>query len=386
MTSVLQNSMEMVMSISRKESKLPMKRKRKKVDRFMFLPDDILLDILKRLPDDFPRYLAKYVCRRWFNIMTNRILLHDTSFIILQKTGNLTARHVGIREEEQGIHVMKVQDLDIPPIGIIRSWVNELLLISDYKKQSLYVYNLITKEGSYLPERNIASCGGYCTIKCGVALSFNLFKGIYKVVYLFMGPPIECHILILRRDIVSSKWKKIHVPCMNGGSFYSSNLVSIQGRYLHWDNCIDNSLVSMDMVKEEIVDMSVPNYDKGFGFVYTIFEMGGYLAFFAENSLDKADIWILKDFERKKWEKLQSITLKMWYYRRLSVSILHRWCYNRFPLCGVMSKRSRYIILECKSNNKGMCYYDLKNGAMKELDIHINVDDGCVVLSSPSIR
>ncbi|KAL7601448.1 hypothetical protein Lser_V15G26029 [Lactuca serriola] len=357
-----QMSIEMETSISKKESKdekTMRKRKRKKIDGFVFLPDDILFDILKRLPDASLRYKAKYVCKRWLDLIINMKLLDHASFI-LQKTGNLTARHVDIREEGEGLQV-KVQDLDIPRIGIIKSWGNELMLISDYKKQSLYIYNLITKEGSYLPECN-ASCGGYCIIKCGVAISFDMFKGIYKVVHLFMGPPIECHILILRSDnIASSKWKKIQAPCMNGGSMYSSNPVSVQGRYFHWDNYIDKRLVSMDMVKEEIVDMSLPGDCKGVD--YTIFEMGGSLALFAGDSPDKSEIWILKDFQKKTWEKLQSVTLEKWYYRR-------------FPVCGVMS--NRYIILECKYYN-GMCYYDVKNGVVKMLDIHINVDDGCLI-------
>ncbi|KAI3525872.1 hypothetical protein L1887_05001 [Cichorium endivia] len=306
--------MELAMSICEKESEdeqTTRKRKSKEVDWFVFLPDDIIFYILKRLPDAFLCYKAKHVCRRWFNIITNRILLDHASFI-LQKTGNLTARHVGIREDEQGLQV-KVRDLNIPRIGIIKSWCNEFLLISDYRsdlKQSLYVYNLLTKEGSYLPECNV-SCGGYCTIKCGVVLSFDGFKRIYKLVHLFMGPPIECHILILTEDIVSSKWKKIQVPCMDGEWFYSSNPVSVQGRYFHWDVDCDKRLVSMDLVKEEIVDMSLPLSG-------TIFEMGGSLALLAGDTADKAEIWILKDFKRKKWEKLQSITLEKWYIQKIS--------------------------------------------------------------------
>ncbi|KAI3788455.1 hypothetical protein L2E82_01223 [Cichorium intybus] len=261
----------MTMSICKiefEDEQVTRKRKSKEVDQFVFLPDDMLLDILKRLPRGF--------------------------------------------------------------LCIIRSWCNELILISNYKdtKQSLYVYNLFTEEGSYLPECNV-SCGGFCTIKCGVAISFDGFKGIYKVVHLFMGPPTECHILILREDIVSSKWKKIQVPFMDGGRLHSSVPVSVEGRYFHWEFPCDTLLVSIDMVKEEIVNMSLPL--RGI-----IFEMGGSLALFAGDTAQKAEIWILKDFKRKKWEKLQSVTLEKWYYRR-------------FPVCGLMS--NRYIILECKYSN-----------------------------------
>ncbi|KAI3525856.1 hypothetical protein L1887_04985 [Cichorium endivia] len=131
--------MEIEMSKCMKESEdeqTTRKRKRKKVDRFVFLPDDILLDILKRVPDCFLRYKAKYVCRRWFNIITNKILLDHASFI-LQKTGTITVRVVDIREEEgQGLQV-KEQDLDMPHKGIIRSWCNEFFLISSSNGDTL---------------------------------------------------------------------------------------------------------------------------------------------------------------------------------------------------------------------------------------------------------
>lgn len=120
-----------------------------------------------------------------------------------------------------------------------------------------------------------------------------------------MGPPNECHVLISRKDIASPKWKKFQVPCMNSQKISCFNAVSVQGRYFHWNvRCDQQRLISIDMMKEEIVEISLPLPDGGNGF-YTIFEMGGSLALFAGDTRDTADIWTLKDFERKKWEKLQ---------------------------------------------------------------------------------
>ncbi|KAL4587355.1 hypothetical protein LXL04_000224 [Taraxacum kok-saghyz] len=304
------------------------KGKRKNV----FLPDDILLDILKRLPDAFLGHRARYVCTRWMDLIRNRILVDRASFI-LQKPRELTARsscgYKGRRRRSRA-----------------------------------------TKCNEY--------CGGYCTLKCGVALSFDVFKGIYKVVHLFPGPPVECHILILRKDIVSSKWKKIQVPYMNGlgGQLLSENPVLVQGRYIHrkvdWSVYHNKGLVSIDMVKEEIVDISLPLPLTGDPMEpnYTIFEMGGSLALFAQVSEDKAEIWSLKDVHRNKWEKLQSVTLEveMWYYRKL-------------PVCGVISN-NKYIIMRSKFYRDMSCYH-LKNGAKKKLDIHIHFGEHCVVHSSP---
>ncbi|KAI3519868.1 hypothetical protein L1887_09086 [Cichorium endivia] len=101
---------------------------------FVSLPDDVFIAILKRFPDAFLRYKAKYVCKRWFDVITNRILLDHASFILQKPTGIYTVRLVDIRKEGQGIEV-KEQYLDIPHTGIVRSWCNEFLVIMDiYRK------------------------------------------------------------------------------------------------------------------------------------------------------------------------------------------------------------------------------------------------------------
>ena len=51
------------------------KGKRKEVDLFVFLPDRILVDILKRLLDACLGYQAKYVCRRWFDLIISKGML-----------------------------------------------------------------------------------------------------------------------------------------------------------------------------------------------------------------------------------------------------------------------------------------------------------------------
>lgn len=342
-----------------------MTRKRKKVDWFFFLSDDLLFDILKRLRerDAFLRHKAK---------------LSPELF---------TTRLVDIREEQQAIEV-KEQNIDIPTSkGMIKSWCKEFLLISDpTRKRSLYAYNLITKEGSYLPRCN-TSCGGHYTMKCGVALSFDGFKATYKVFHLFMGPPIECHILILRRDIlsrVSSQWKKIKVPAYMGEGWSSQQLssqsntrillgeaVSVQGRYFHWIVHIFKCLVSVDMVKEKITQTPLPD-SVDTRSCYAGFEMGGFLTLFEGVNWDKGDVWILKDSQRMKWEKLHSIIVQNWCLRGPDSFL--------YPVCSTISKR--YIIFMKIGGENGLCSYDLKTGVVKELNIDAESDDRCVVHSS----
>ncbi|KAA8539638.1 hypothetical protein F0562_026330 [Nyssa sinensis] len=75
---------------------------------------------------------------------------------------------------------MKEEYLEIPCRGRIRSWCNELLLITDpFKLGALYIFNLVTKEGSTLPPSS-SPCSGHVGCKCGLGLAYDKFKGAYK--------------------------------------------------------------------------------------------------------------------------------------------------------------------------------------------------------------
>ncbi|CAI9273671.1 unnamed protein product [Lactuca saligna] len=213
--SALQESMERAMRKKfREESEDGWKIREKKVDYSSFLTDDILFDILRRLPTVILRYKTKFVCRRWFNIITNKILIEHASFIVQRSSGPHTAIQVVIRK--------------------------------DYI--FLGVEHLV---------------GGHYTIKCGVALAFDGFKGVYKAIHIFMGPPIQCKIIELNRDItsgVSSMWIKTEGPSydMGEGQYYWGNPVSVQGRYFHWDVHSSKYLVSVNMVKDKILQIPLP--------------------------------------------------------------------------------------------------------------------------------
>ncbi|KAL7605556.1 hypothetical protein Lser_V15G18542 [Lactuca serriola] len=373
--SVLQKSMEVAMSKCRKECEdEQMKRKKNDVHWFAFLPDDVVEDILKRLPYVFLRYNAKYVCRKWFDIIN--MILAENSFFILQTSFGFTIRYVDVREEGLRLEV-KEQNLRIHFFGRIKSWYNEFLLILDpaRKRKSLYIFNMITREKSFLPKPPTFFAHQDTSV-CAMALFFDRFKGVYKVVHLFNGQSLQCHILQLEKDIVvsrvSSRWKKIKVPFYldprNMGEIVS---IQVQGRYFHWNLNCSRFLVSVDMIKEEVLQMSLPEPGERKRLYYSIFEMGGFLSLIDGVSRDKTDLWILKDFQSMKWEKLLSITVQD--HGFVSASF-------RYPVCGVINKR--YIVFMRSRHNKSIFSYDLKNRVFKKLNIHIDLGDLCVAHSS----
>ncbi|CAI9273673.1 unnamed protein product [Lactuca saligna] len=291
-------------------------KKKKSLDGFALLPDDVLLEIFQKLPPDLLRYKVKFVCRRWFTIITNNILLDHASLILQRSTGSNTIRLMDIREEEQGLK-MKQEFINMPCYGCIKSWCNEYLLITDSIRIGiLYLFNLITKQGSFISPLPSVSCGGHYNGKCGLGISYDPFKKLYKVVHVYNGPPIQCEILVLESNIPSNEWiiwKKVNGTSHTGErQYYWENPVSVQGRYFHWDVHSDKYLVSMDTVKERFRQTFLPGSGSDVYRMdnrYSLVEMGGLLSLLHKVSFDRVNVWILKNFQRTKWEKFHSICI-----------------------------------------------------------------------------
>ncbi|XP_076933683.1 F-box protein At3g07870-like [Bidens hawaiensis] len=364
----LQKSMEKAMTKIMQESVAEERRPRTmKVDRFTMLPDDIIEDILKRLPARDLRYRGKYVCKRWFNTINNQILLEHTSFIIQRSSGPHQARQVVVREVNEKLE-FKQQDLEIPCRGRIKAWCNEFLLIADAnRREYLYAYDLFTEKGMYLPNCS-TSCGGHYTSKCGISLCYDGARRRYKVIHMFMGPPIQCHILVLAPEVVCilsnfAYWKKIEVPSnMGEGQYYWGDPVSVKGRYLHWDVHSSDHLVSMDTVKERFYQTRLPGLnDDRTRNQHSFVEMNGFLALVDKVSGNKANMWILKDLHNNKWEKSHSLNLSChWYFS------IHPQIDIPFPICSVVNKR--HIIFKKPNQPKTMTSllrYDLKTNLVE---------------------
>ncbi|GJZ82795.1 hypothetical protein Tco_0647968 [Tanacetum coccineum] len=213
-------------------------RKKENVDRFALLPDDVVLLIL-----------------------IESFQLMNPSAIRVAMYEPWTPRHrVSMITGEGGELAVKEQDLEIPYKGGLRSWVNEYLLISGHRqKRSLYLYNILTKEGWFLPQCSLSYRGHYDR-KCGVGFSYDRFKQVYKVVHVFNGPPIQSELIILKPgNFNSSTWKKINGPLYTGQRKYSwPDPVLVDRRYLHWDVNSFDYLLSMDTVQERFRRISLP--------------------------------------------------------------------------------------------------------------------------------
>ncbi|XP_059666368.1 F-box protein At5g49610-like [Cornus florida] len=362
------------------------------VDCFSDIPYNILLKILNLLPAELLRYKYKYVCRRWFNLITNWILFDQASLIVqkpshgkhLYETRLLDISEVRLKEFKLEMYE---QVIDIPCRGRIRSWCNELLLIADTSEfGALYIFNLITKEGFHLPQcLGSGDCGGHFRLKCGLVLTFDKFKRVYKVLHVVITDELVlCEILVSERNSLSfnhSKWKKIDGPAQIGErKYYWSDPVSVEGRFLHWDVNSAEYILSMDIIKERFQETHLPEFGNGNSSLSTSYEFverDGLLCLLHPISATQVDMWILKDFHRAIWEKLQSIRSLSYLSAKISLCKTH-------PVPLTFFKNGSIIIFRKAGSEFGYFAYYLEYDRLVKLESGIKPDE-CWLVQSKSL-
>lgn len=376
----------MVIKDGKNSSKMK-KSSHEKDDYFAYIPDDLLLHILSLLPHKMLQEIVMYVCKRWFNLITQNIFFGHASLIIQKPTNEkyraYTSRLVTLCEGRKKLWVLN-KDLDIPCQGIIRSWCNELLLIINPNKfGALYVYNLITKEGLNIPSGDSLLCKGHIRCRCGLSLTFNKWTCIYKLVHVYIGVNrVECEILEFKYELSEynfSNWASIKGPIWRGErEFYWDDPVCVEGRYLHWDVHSPKYIVSMDIIKGGFQKTSLPektsfNLSNG----YHLMEIGGLLSVVVPFSGSVFEIWILMDFEKSEWENFLTVRDSSSLSSEIGSSE------GKLSLTPIASLKngSNLIFKENGHNPSLFAYKMLEFGKVSKIDIQIEASERCVVQS-----
>lgn len=287
-------------------------KKNNGIDNTEKLPDSVLLIILHLIPTELLRYIVKYVCRRWFKLITKEIL-SEVAFIVIERpcSGNFFSNlHlVEVHDENRNLHVTD-QLMRVHSKGRVRSSCNELLLMTDPSKYGvLHVYNLISEVGRTLPLP--INCGGHSHLKCGLALAFDKCRGVFKIVHIFVGnPSVECEIFEIKSESLFRKrpnWRKIDVP-----SFVEQRKddwgdpISVNGRYIYWDVCSSECILSMDIVEEKFNEIPLARTTNN----YSVLERGGCLGLELPIDIGAANMWFLNHVEGTEWQKLKGVRIK----------------------------------------------------------------------------
>ncbi|KAJ4704512.1 F-box domain containing protein [Melia azedarach] len=301
------------------ESKKKVKNSQKnndyvKEDFMTGLSDEILyLILLKSSAKDLEDNI-RFVCRRWHKLIscsdfiTRHTLENKYSQVLIVTPVLEPYRNSQVRELE-----MDVKDIDftlniIPTPKMARqilSSFNGLTLVHGRRdRRLLHVVNLITKSSETLP-----ACPSRCLhLACGTAITFDPATSVYRVVHMYAdGFGMEMFTL----GCSDNAWKKIPGPFevpqerpFNVRTFRWTNLVSINGQFLHWDVGSDAYIISMNISDEKWRRIHLPGYDR---YRYDLLDMGGSLALLYKVSNTQIDVWTLEDFEKQDWIKRRSI-------------------------------------------------------------------------------
>ncbi|MBA0625489.1 hypothetical protein Godav_010679 [Gossypium davidsonii] len=274
------------------------------------LPDDIMVEILAKIPPKFLYKTFRCVYKSWYR------LISSTEFM------NKTAIH-----HNPGIFIQSVR--------YFRSTTNTSFLQMDGLNFNLT--NLGSSMGIIRSSCNgptsltLPNCLSGCTHKhgyhgrapgrilhtyCGSALGFDPLTKVYKVVHINNdGYGIEVF------TIGSDKtWRKVPLPWpvekpLRGDldkfedmKFFWRDPVSIKGQVFHWFVDSEKYIFSMDISNEKVSKTKLPYIGKTIMKEhYDLVAMDEKLAFVYKGSESKIDVWVLDDFGRQVWSMEHSI-------------------------------------------------------------------------------
>ncbi|KAJ0089169.1 hypothetical protein Patl1_31729 [Pistacia atlantica] len=368
----------------KRKTKMENVQRNKDIDALPHLPEEIIFEILKRVPAKYLHEKFRYVCKRWHNLISSSMFIAQN---IPQNKSKLlhgvptnkgkTVFSVGelVMDVDSALDI-KMNHIPTSRMGYIRSSCNGLILVDDPKEEGiLYVMNLLTKSCATLPE-----CPSHCPhpyVSCGAALGFDPLTREYKVVHIGEDNLFE----ILTLGSSDNAWKTIPGPFEHSlerpiDFVRWTDPVSINGQVLHWDVETNDYIISMNISNEKWIKLELPGFakktERGF---YLLVEMGGKLALVYSVSTTQIDIWILEDFEGKNWVKRHSIMAdSVTYINRFKPSVPFKTAPNFKYLVVVATLRDGELMVFDHGFYSGSLYlYDVKKRELKELGMESNL-------------
>ncbi|XP_012442293.1 putative F-box protein At3g25460 [Gossypium raimondii] len=297
------------------------------------LPDDIMVEILAKIPPKFLYKTFRCVYKSWYRLISssefmNKTAIHHNPGIFIQSVRYFRSTTNTSFLQMDGLN-FNLTNLG-SSMGIIRSSCNGLVLVYEpisKEVNSLCVKNLLTGPTSL----TLPNCLSGCTHKhgyhgrapgrilhtyCGSALGFDPLTKVYKVVHINNdGYGIEVF------TIGSDKtWRKVPLPWpvekprrgdldkFEDMKFFWRDPVSIKGQVFHWFVDSEKYIFSMDISNEKVSKTKLPYIGKTIMKEhYDLVAKDEKLAFVYKGSESKIDVWVLNDFGRQVWSMEHSI-------------------------------------------------------------------------------
>ncbi|KAL3615383.1 hypothetical protein CASFOL_041044 [Castilleja foliolosa] len=271
------------------------------------LPDEIVFDILVRIPAQDIYSAVRTVCRKWYQMIhTNKFvkthLHHSTCVLLLQKRVSQSTELTFMSLSRQG--QIELTRLNYKPEhSLWCSSSNGLILECDSRKDGpLYIANPVTMQRFSLPPTTYGLAGlGFCFS----AIAYASLSMEYKVVKLYLNREdnqLGCIILTVGVD---ESWRPIctqHLSLEAKENLTSSPLTT-EG-FLHWAKG-GNYVLTLNVETEIITEYPVPPSGARVYYLSTL----KYLSMLIGCAGWSWEVWEMKP-ETGEWTQLPGIDLE----------------------------------------------------------------------------
>ncbi|KAI8006715.1 putative F-box protein [Camellia lanceoleosa] len=329
-----------------------------------YLPEELIINILMRLPADVLHSSARPVCKRWASIVRDPLFIEahlqqSKTVLFIEGTGSPKKAH--LLEIKGG--GFQVTDLRHRFPGRMMASCDGVALFNDPNDNRVFhVANPATLKVLKLPYLDAPSNPLYYSNCIGRVHS----TGEYKVVHAYEDLNKEYHWLVLTVGIDNS-WRKI--SCQHPFSREYVDLdnfpVSVGG-VIYWTDCdfqVDgfSFFLAMDVDNETIHEVPIPDVSQE---PCAYMKMGDYLSGFTTAPLSlQFEIWVLKDWRQGQWAKLYQVNME------ISIDVPQD-LFFYLPL-GWLNNNEVLILEALTSEGDMYMAYDVKKNEIKIVDLSL---------------
>ncbi|KAK9284048.1 hypothetical protein L1049_012308 [Liquidambar formosana] len=276
-----------------------------------YLHEDLIFNILVRLPADVLHKSMRLVCKGWANIIRHPLFIEahllraNTGIFVESIDSPGCARFFEIKDGEVRVTELKRQF----PRRMVASCEGVSLFTDPIDHRALYVANPATLQVTKLPYLNLPPNPLFFSS----SIARISPTGQYKVVHAYKDSRKVCHWLLLTVGVDNS-WRKIDChPAIGSGQIDLECFPVSVGGVVYWIDFEfyldgDNYFLAMDMGDETIHKVPIPS---GRTDPCTYLKMGSYLSSFTLilPSTLQFEVCVLKDMCRGEWAKVYVINI-----------------------------------------------------------------------------
>ncbi|XP_058216077.1 uncharacterized protein LOC131327096 [Rhododendron vialii] len=228
--------------------------KKKKTSGEFFLPDELIFEILVRLPAYVLYNSTRYVCRQWYKIIYDPLfckeqLLRSSTGLLMQDP---CTPHTGEFAEFGEISATVTEINFMFPNRVLSTCNGLVLFRNPHDPSTLHVANPLTKQTVTVPPFKCHPDGSCISFACAYS------KMEYKVLCTYGpdGGKHTCVMLTLGKD---HAWKPINRQKLSdrGWSMVRDCPLS-GGQFLYWADHLEKSVVALDVESELFIEFPSP--------------------------------------------------------------------------------------------------------------------------------